>query len=279
MIYPLKELYNRHKGQEIWIVGSDPSLSEYPDTFLQDKLSLTLHLAHRKFPNATWRYSSEYDRSEQLMDVDPNYQKQQLIAAVPMYGETIQKTKALLAQYSTVYAHRMRSYLPTGIRGEVDQEFTNWKVRQTLAGKARIFGGHGTCLHTAIYSVLMMGVSKIHLIGAGHGMYKPEVEHFQEVLDFHFQKRPHQGSFADSRVRVPIIRGTLALIEACKNAGVDFQWYRSYTPAMDDKINVDPQWLQEDIRRAQESEPPIPWNRVLYRRFLKRPYFRIISRF
>jgi len=66
MLHSIKRLYMKHRGESIWIVGSDPSLSNYPDSFLDDKNGITLHLAHLKFPNATYRYSSEYDRSEYL---------------------------------------------------------------------------------------------------------------------------------------------------------------------------------------------------------------------
>ncbi|HRR03510.1 MAG TPA: hypothetical protein P5286_11480, partial [Treponemataceae bacterium] len=55
------------EGQDVWIVGSDPTLDGYPDDFLKDKTAMTLHLAHLKFPSATIRYTSEYDRSEKLL--------------------------------------------------------------------------------------------------------------------------------------------------------------------------------------------------------------------
>lgn len=190
------ELHGRHTGKEIWIAGSDPSLSEYPDDFFKDKISISLHLAHQKFPDATYRYSSEYDRSTHLKEVDPLYKQGPLIAALPMYGKTVAETKALVSDFREVYFHRMVNYPPTGIRGEVDEAFTDWKVRQTLAGKARIWGGHGTCLHTAFYMAILLGAKSVHLIGAGHGLYHPELEHFAEVEGTHHEMRPGYRSFS-----------------------------------------------------------------------------------
>jgi hypothetical protein len=70
MLHSIKRLYMKHRGESVWIVGSDPSLSNYPDNFLDNKNGITLHLAHLKFPNVTYRYSSEYDRSEYLGTLD-----------------------------------------------------------------------------------------------------------------------------------------------------------------------------------------------------------------
>ena len=104
-----RELYRAMAGKPVWIAGSDPSLSGYPDSFFDDKVAITLHLAHMKFPNATFRYSSEYDRSEYLLAKDGGYAKRPLIAAYPMYGKTKKETLELLSKNEKVYFHKMVS--------------------------------------------------------------------------------------------------------------------------------------------------------------------------
>ena len=52
------ELHRRHEDTPIWIAGSDPTLDQYPDDFWEGKVGITLHLAHIKFPYATYRYAS-----------------------------------------------------------------------------------------------------------------------------------------------------------------------------------------------------------------------------
>jgi len=259
----------------VWIAGSDPSLSEYPDDFLDGKISITLHLAHLKFPRATWRYSSEYDRSAHLACVDPEYTRKPLIAALPLYGKTVLETEGLFALFDEVYYHRMRSYPPTGVRGEVDPGFTRWKVRQTLLGKAHIWGAHGTCLHNAIYMAILMGASSIHLVGCGHGMYRPQQEHFNAANEAHHECRPYCRSFSDPVDHVPMIDQTLALQGACRAEGIDFAWYRTWSPAMNDQIVLDPQWLTQERKLAIRK---FSMTRRFYWTLYKRPLNRIISR-
>jgi len=270
------ELYAKYKGMDVWIAGSDPSLGEYPDDFLDAKVSITLHLAHLKFPRATWRYSSEYDRSAYLASVDPEYARRPLIAALPLYGRTVGETKRLLAPFIEVFYHRMRSYPPTGVRGEVDSDFTLWKVRQTLHGKAHIWGAHGTCLHNAIYMALVMGAGTIHLIGCGHGMYRPQQEHFDVANTAHFETRPWGRSFSDSVEHVPLIEQTLALQAACREEGIELVWHRCWTPAMNDQLVPDSQWLAREKELATRK---FSLTRRCYWTLYKRPLNRIISRF
>jgi hypothetical protein len=269
------DLYSTRSGDTVWIAGSDPSLSEYPDDFFDGKTAITLHLAHRKFPNATFRYSSEYDRSEHLISVDPEYRSKPLIAALPMYGKTEKETRALLANFADVHFHRMVSYPPNGIRGEVDPRFTEWKVRRTMAGKARIWGGHGTCLHTAIYMAILLGASRIALIGCGHGLYKPGEEHFGAVEKDHHEMRPGYRSFADPVEHVPLIEQTLALADACRANGIGFDWYRTWNAGMTDTVTISEEWLAEEKRRAKRH---FGLTRRIYWALLKRPLNNVLSR-
>jgi len=67
----ITDLHLRHAGEPIWIAGTDTSLDDYPDDFFENKIGITLHLAHLKFPRATYRYFNEYDRVEFLLREDP----------------------------------------------------------------------------------------------------------------------------------------------------------------------------------------------------------------
>jgi len=273
--YDARELHNRYAGKPVWIVGSGPSLSTYPDSFLDNKIGITLHLAHVKFPRATFRYSSEYDRSKYLLPLYDEYRTQPLIAALPMYGVSRAETLQLLENSSEVYFHRMLSYLPTGVRGEVDKRFTLWKVRQTQGNKTGMWGGHGSCLHTCIYMAVLMGASEINLIGTGHGMYGGGIEHFEAVEAAHHQIRPGYKSFDDPTDSVPIIDQTLALKDACEQSGIQFKWYWDYSPEMDRYLKIDNAWYSDMRERAVRRFGLV---RRLYWFFLKRPYTRLVSR-
>jgi hypothetical protein len=250
-------------------------LSSYPDSFLDDKVGITLHLAHVKFPRAAFRYSSEYDRSKYLLPLYPEYRTQPLIAALPMYGVTREDTLELLKDNDEVYFHRMVSYLPTGVRGEVDPAFTAFKVAQTRRNEARVWGGHGSCLHTCIYMAVLMGASEINLIGCGHGMYGGGLEHFAAVEGAHHEIRPGYKSFDDPTDSVPIIEQTCALRDACLAQGIGFKWHREYAPGLDDFLEIDQAWYADMRLRARRK---FKLSRRIYWALLKRPYTRLVGR-
>jgi hypothetical protein len=277
--YFVDRLYEKHKGSSIWIAGSDPSLSEYPDDFFADKIGITLHLAHIKFPDATYRYTSEYDRSAYLASIDERYKRQPLIAGWPVYGYSRRATADLLKDFDEVYFHHRFSYPPSGVRDEVSPAFTAQKIRRTMAGKAKVWGAHGSCLHTAFYMAVQMGAAEINLIGAGHGTYQPGVEHFGTADTVDKRMRPSYPSFADPVNNVPVIEQTRALIEGCVSAGIRVNWYRRYASGVLEPFVLDMNWFAEQRALAeQKRKKPTPI-RVVYRKVFKGPLNRLINSF
>jgi len=124
----ITELHNRHLNQPIWIAGSDPTLAEYPNSFLEDKVGITMHLAHVKFPRATYRYANEYDRVEYLKRTFPSFRTQTNIFGWPFYGKSKQDSRALTEDMDRAYFLHWRIYPPAGIREHVDWKYTWRKV-------------------------------------------------------------------------------------------------------------------------------------------------------
>jgi hypothetical protein len=271
-----RELYGTLSGKEVWIAGFDPSLAGYPDDFFDGKKSITLHLAHIKFPQADFRYSSEYDRSSYLLEKDPEYRNGPLIAAWAMYGKSKKETEDLLENNREVYFHRMMSYPPFGIRGKIDESYTRFKIAQTMRNHAHIWGGHGSCLHTCIYMAILSGASTIHLIGCGHNLYSEAgLEHFSAVEDDHHKMRPGYRSFSDPVENAALIEQTGMFRKLCREKGINFLWHRKYTPAMDDMIEYPDEWLAAQKKKAERSFPLI---KRLYWIFIKKPLYSIVTR-
>ena len=255
-------------GKEVWIVGSDPTLDGYPDTFLDDKTAITLHLAHLKFPRATFRYTSEYDRSTFLFSTRDDYGTAPIISSLPHYGKTKKETRELMARGSFVVFHPMVNYLPTGVREEVSQSFTDWKVARTIAGKSHVWGSHGSCLHTCIFAALYLGATAIHVIGSGHSLVSGEAaDHFAAADGIHQNMRVGD-TFTDAKIAYPVIMQTIALKKACEKSGIPFYWHERYTPEMDREITVSDQFLDEMRIKARRT---FPLYRRLYRFCIKRP--------
>lgn len=272
----VRELAGSIQGKSIWIVGSDPTLDSYPPDFLDGRIAITLHLAHLKFPAASWRYTSEYDRSEYLLKTCPEYARLPLISSLPHYGKTRKETEELLSQSSEVYFHTMVNYLPTGVRGEVSPEFTEWKLRQTKLGRAGVWGSHGSCLHTCWYMAVLMGVKEINLIGAGHGFNNDGgLDHFSGADGIHQNMRTGD-TFSNPKIAFPVIDQTMALKRASEANGIAVNWFARYTPKMDQIIAPSPQIIEELRKKAQRNFPLI---KKIYWTFWKRPVTRVISRF
>ncbi len=256
------------KGQDVWIVGSDPTLDGYPDDFLKDKTAMTLHLAHLKFPFATIRYTSEYDRSENLLATRDDYHTGLIVSSLPHYGKTKKETKALLRDCPAVIYHDKVNYLPTGVREEVSQRFTTWKVARTIKRKSHVWGGHGSCLHTCIYAALFMGAKSIHVIGSGHSLVSGDkADHFAAADGVHQNMRVGD-TFTDAKIAYPVIMQTIALKNACEQNGIPFYWHARYTPEMETEVTVSDEFLEKMRVKAERT---FPLHRRLYRLLYKRP--------
>ena len=243
-----RELYRRFAGKPVWIAGSDPSLSGYPDSFFDDKVGITLHLAHVKFPKATLRYSSEYDRSEYLLGKDADYARLPLVAALPMYGKTKEETMALLSQNREVYFNKMVSYPPFGVRGRIDEGFTPLQVRPT----------------------------EVHPIGAGHNLYAEDgLEHFAAVEGDHHAMRPGYRSFTDPVENSALIEQTWLTARLCREAGIPFYWHRRYTEALDELIEIDGEWFADLKKRGTRK---FPLKKEIYWKLVKGPITSFISK-
>jgi hypothetical protein len=241
----ITDLHLRHAGEPIWIAGSDPSLEDYPDDFFNDKISITLHLAHLKFPRATYRYFNEYDRVEFLLREDPGFVRQENIVGWPFYGKSEQESLALVQNMDHIYYLRWVIYPPRRIREYVGWGYTRRKVRQAKHAASVTYGGHGTCLHGAIYVAVMMGGNPINIIGCGHGLVQPGEEHFSKAVEIDHRMRPGIRSFSDPVNNVPMLEQTLALIAACVREGIRVNWIRTFAGGALKSMSVDMRELEE----------------------------------
>lgn len=54
----IESLRNKHKAAEIWILGTGPSMDDYPDDFFDDKISIGVKMNVKVFPNCTYYIAS-----------------------------------------------------------------------------------------------------------------------------------------------------------------------------------------------------------------------------
>ncbi len=228
------ELHDCCLNKPIWIVGSDSTIDEYPDNFLDNKIGITLHLAHLKFPNATYRHFNEYDRLKYLVKKDLSILKKDNIFAWPFFRRTEEKSSILTQGTERGYYFKLRPYPPDGNPDDwtnntaIGLKAMKRMVFEAKKGKRIVFGGYGTCLHACLFIAIMMGGNPINIIGCGLSVYKGK-EHFVKVNKVDRKMRPDTVSFSDPKRRSDrMIEGTLAIIEACEELGIEVNWYKRY---------------------------------------------------
>jgi len=224
----ITELHNKHKGQEIWISGSDPTINTYPDNFLANKLSITLHLAYLKFPNTTYRYFNEKDRFVYLKEKYPEIVNKTNIFGYPFYNCSKEVAyKAIGKASKKAYYLNLKPYPPNGNMNDI---FSNkgpnamkLMVNDALKGKRMDYGGHGTCLHPCLYAVIMMGCNPINIIGCNFKSIEGK-EHFGKAHQIDHDMRVIPPFTGDRGIRMT--RGLNAIIEGCKENNIVVNWIK-----------------------------------------------------
>ena len=217
----ITELHNKHKDKPIWIAGSGPSLDNYPDNYLDNKIAFTLHLAHVKYPNATYRYANEFDRVKWLKSNYPDYASKTNIYAYPFYKRNYQQVSELInLDYEKYYFLILRP------KTSPNPDFVKEKVRQAKEGLAVDFGGYGVCLHACMYVAIMMGGNPINIIGSNHETVKGK-DHYKEIDSTDKSMRPNTPPYTSYRGDY-MKMGTKTIIEACKQNDITVNWIKNY---------------------------------------------------
>jgi len=227
----INKLYDKHKGQAIWICGSGPTLDDYPDNFLDDKIGITLHLATLKYPQASYRYFNEYDRLEYLIKQDPTVLERKNIFGWPFYRRTEEESARLTEKATKAYYLKLTPYPPNGMAKDIFTEVGVSAMKKQVkdAKRARVikFGGYGTCAHGCLYTAIMMGGNPIFMIGCGFKSIGDK-EHFNEANIIDKKMRPKIALFSDQSRTKRMFTGTKAIIEGCKEQGIKIHWCKNY---------------------------------------------------
>lgn len=228
----ITELHNIHKDQTVWIAGSDPSLDNYPDNFLDDKIGITLHLAYLKYPNATYRYFNEYDRLKYLSNQDASILEKNNIYGWPLFGSSESASKKLVKDASRSHYLLLKPYPPTGKSSDWVQhndealKCMKERVKEARNAERITFGGFATCLHACLYAVVMMGVNQINIIGCNLVRIDNK-EHFR-VADEIDKKTRNNTHYLSEAHTVLMKKGAQTIIDGCRELGIKVNWIKNY---------------------------------------------------
>jgi len=228
---PITELFNKYKNKPIWVVGSDPTLENFPDNYLDNKLSITLHLAYIKFPNASFHYFNERDRFVYLKEKYPEIVNKVNIFGYPFYNRSIKVAdEAIGKARDKAYYLKLKPYPPRGNPGDIFSDkgpsAMELMVSEALKGERMEYGGHGTCLHPCMYAVIMMGCNPINIIGCNFKNISGK-EHFGNANQIDHKMRPGTPSFTGYRGD-RMTRGLNGIIKGCEKNNIKVNWIKDY---------------------------------------------------
>lgn len=151
----ITELKNIYQGQTIWIVGTGPSLDTYPQDFLDDKISIGLNFAFRKFV-CTYMMAGERRPIAAILS-NPAFAKKS-ICSWPLVGEEAW-AKKLVKPQAAEYGLNRDPEVP------FDKENVKDCIDAALIGKDVLYKTHSSILFEAIWVALIMGCRDIKIIG------------------------------------------------------------------------------------------------------------------
>lgn len=222
----INNLKNLLLAQSIWIIGSDPTLNDYPDDFMDDKNGMALHLAYEKF-QTDFTYANEIDRVRYL-NKQKGYVDKQNIYGFPFYRKTVDESVTVLNP--TCWLLNLTPFPPNGkiddIHTEEGQVALKLMVYKAKRNKSVTFGGYGTCLHGAIYAALCMGVNEVNIIGSGFQTIEGE-NHFKEAEKLDNIQRPDNPDFSDNAFDERTL-ATETILDEMKLCGISSNWYKTY---------------------------------------------------
>lgn len=218
----IEEIRDKHKGEAVFIIGSGPSLDTYPDDFVDNKISITLHMAYMKFPNTTYTHITEADRIQWFKKFHLAFFNSQGLYCNPLFplvspNSILKNIKMKSPPYLLKYSPKRLKF--KNVEDEVESAYTGKKFR---------YHSNSTCLHTGIWCAIILGFKTINIIGC----------------DFSDNKGKHYCSTAnvsDTRARSPeffedayqkMNNYTNEIVEISKKYGIKINRFLNYEDYM-----------------------------------------------
>ena len=163
----IEEARDCHKGSEIWVIGTGPSLDDFPANFFDDKISIALNFTFIAFPTCTYIHFYHQKVSRWILNNDISLLEKSIITMPHESIVTLPQLKDYLGgdydgmMYVTTYG---RSNM-LDIRRSVDNIMDSSIDATTRKRRAYALCSMKTILHPAIQIAVILGASKVTLAG------------------------------------------------------------------------------------------------------------------
>jgi len=222
----IEEFRDKYKGEEIFVIGSGPSLDDFPDNFFDDKIMITVNDSYLAVPI--------------IKDI--------CISSMSATSlDFLQKTEPELLSHGLIFCPVDRTHDSRGnpwnqigcygeipiyakcTIGEQEKERFEESIRQIMNHQPVIFRSRGTSSHPAIQAAVVLGAKKVILIGLDEHCKKSQFywqrsrrgkkNPFTELKEYPRELQKGRSSFIKCR------EGRIWLSQIFESYGIEIQRY------------------------------------------------------
>lgn len=224
----IEDIRDKYPGAEIWIVGTGPSLDDFPDNFFENKISIGLNLSFVAFPRVTYLITGHAVVPEFIMQINPELAKKTIFvlnwnAKCMSHPQNLPSPRPHIPNHYGFGKYKQDAiYITEGF--PVRRNIKNFKkalkpIIENIIKKKEIL--HGVYLKTiadyAIQSAAILGAKQITLVGCDARTTKHS---------FHAQKRGMHAAY--SKISGLAKDGTPKVTYSIKQqAGTSYDFYLS----------------------------------------------------
>lgn len=226
----IEDLRDKHKGEEIWIVGTGPSLDDVPDDFFDGKISIGLGFTVVAFPRLTY-VICYHKRNMEFFHKDLKIFKRAILCYP---NEIVEKPEEWhhFGELPIWMAQSGHGYFKT------DKEAMRLAVEAIKQARSVEYKHKYTHAHLAIQAAAILGAARISLVACQHS-YIPQPYAQKRGLSEFYNKSSCPVSFLKERQKELLEvskyqkEGTAWLAEALGNQGIAVEEYdlnKGYVP-------------------------------------------------
>jgi len=227
----IEDLHNVHKGEEIWVLGSGPSLDDFPDNFFDEKHRIAIAEAWSMiaFPDCT--YTAFSQGCKKLLDYVLENRRHLL------HKHIVRITYALLEKGifigpEPIYL-RLSSRIDLIRDHDIDirKEYFSSLAKNLIDGTPISYASSGTTIHTEIQAAIVMGAKKVTLAGCEAKLLKFQAHARKRGMDKVYDRKPPENGYSDTLIagnsisQKRVKAGTAFLAKIMKPYGIQIARY------------------------------------------------------
>ena len=218
----IESLRDRYKDEEIWILGSGPSLEDYPDDFFEDKIFIEINWIFFAFPplqESQYILTTHFEPPEYLMKHNPEFLKRCILGLPLVTGREHWEIDSF-GKYKDDPIY-FRWHFTGGRKGPFLEHFGS-TIQSILKDEACKYICFTTNIHYAIQMAVVLGAREISLVGC-EAKFKKDRERAQRRSLAVYYPRKHKGAQPEKPWKWQL--GTGLLAEVFKPHGIVIRKY------------------------------------------------------